>query len=137
MLFGRSSEKVSPGAGGPGGPDEPAGQAGDGSDRAGGDGDTDDDGERPKRGQRPGSKGRGRRDYSHLDSREEIHDVPPDQRVCPDCGVEFTAALGSEGSEQIDWNVTLTRVVHRRMRYRRACTCPGALMRACTQICER
>ena len=50
--------------------------------------------------------------------------MPPDQRVCPDCGVEF-AALGSEGSEQIDWNVTLTRIVHRRMRYRRACTCPG------------
>ena len=50
--------------------------------------------------------------------------MPPDQRVCPDCGVEFTA-LGSEGSEQIDWNVTLTRIVHRRMRYRRACTCPG------------
>jgi hypothetical protein len=99
MLFGRSSEKASPG---PGGPDEPAGPAGEGSDRTGGDGDTDDDGGRPKRGQRPGSRGHGRRDYSHLDSREEIHDVPPDQRVCPDCGVEF-AALGSEGSEQIDW----------------------------------
>jgi transposase len=120
MLFGRSSEKASPG---PDGPDEPAGQAGDGSDRTGGDGDTD-DGERPKRGQRPGSKGHGRRDYSHLDSREEIHDVPPGQRVCPDCGVEF-AALGSESSEQIDWQVHLTRIVHRRMRYRRACTCPG------------
>jgi transposase len=50
--------------------------------------------------------------------------VPPDQRVCPDCGVEFTA-LGSEGSEQIDWQVRLTRIVHRRMRYRRACACPG------------
>jgi transposase len=36
----------------------------------------------------------------------------------------FTA-LGSEGSEQIDWQVQLTRIVHRRLRYRRACTCPG------------
>ena len=121
MLFGRSSEKASAG-----GLDEAAGQAGDSSDRAdGGGGGTDGEGDRPKRGQRPGSKGHGRRDYSHLDSREEIHDVPADQRVCADCGVEFTA-LGSEGSEQIDWQVRLTRIVHRRLRYRRACTCPGA-----------
>jgi transposase len=117
MLFGRSSEKASAGAG------DPQGLDGSGE-QAGGGGDTDGDGARPKRGQRPGSKGHGRRDYSHLDSREEIHDVPPDQRVCPDCGQAFTA-LGSEGSEQIDWQVQLTRIVHRRMRYRRACTCPG------------
>jgi transposase len=119
MLFGRSSEKAGAGAGGAEGAqggDEKVGDEGTG---------TDDERDRLKRGQRPGGKGHGRRDYSHLDSREEIHDVPPDQRVCPDCGVEFTA-LGSEGSEQIDWQVQLTRIVHRRLRYRRACTCPGS-----------
>jgi transposase len=115
MLFGRSSEKASGGAGEPQGADG-SGERADGSDDANGD--------RAKRGQRPGSRGHGRRDYSDLDSREEIHDVPPDQRVCPECGRAFDA-LGCEGSEQIDWNVTLTRIVHRRMRYRRACTCPG------------
>jgi transposase len=118
MLFGRSSEKTSAGAGDAHGSDR-SGEQADGG------GDTDGDGGRAKRGQRPGSRGHGRRDYSHLDSREEIHDVPPDQRVCPDCGVEFTA-LGSEGSEQIDWQVRLIRIVHRRKRYRRACACPGA-----------
>jgi len=122
MLFGRSSEKTSAGGGDPQGSDG-SGEQADGS------GDTDDDHDddeedRPKRGQRPGSLGHGRRDYSHLDSREEIHDVPPDQRVCPDCGRAFDA-LGSEGSEQVDWQVRLTRIVHRRMRYRRACACPG------------
>jgi transposase len=117
MLFGRSSEKGSAGAGDPQGSDGSGVQA-DGS------GATDGDGDRPKRGQRPGSKGHGRRNYSHLESREEIHDVPPDQRVCADCGREFTA-LGSEDSEQIDWQVALTRIVHRRRRYRRACPCPG------------
>lgn len=121
MLFGRSSEKASPGAGDRQGSDGSGEQAGSGGDTGGVGGG---EGERPKRGQRPGSKGHGRRDYSHLDSREEIHDVPPDQRVCPDCGKEFEA-LGSEGSEQIDWQVKLTRIVHRRMRYRRACPCPG------------
>ena len=104
MLFGRSSEK-GPAGGGEGGPDGGGGTGeADGSgeqagDAGGGNGGQDD---RPKRGQRPGSKGHGRRDYSHLDCREEIHDVPPGQRVCPDCGREFEA-LGSEGSEQIDW----------------------------------
>jgi transposase len=118
MLFGRSSEKA--GAGADGGD-----AAQDGGEQVDDEGtDTDDEQAHPKRGQRPGSKGHGRRDYSHLDSREQIHDVPPDQRVCPDCGMAFTA-LGSEGSEQIDWQVHLTRIVHRRLRYRRACTCPG------------
>jgi transposase len=116
MLFGRSSEKASAGAG------DSQGSQGSGEQADGSSGDDEQD--RPKRGQRPGSKGHGRRDYSPLDSREEVHDVPPDQRVCPDCGTAFTA-LGSQGSEQIDWNVTLTRIVHRRLRYRRACACSG------------
>ena len=118
MLFGRSSEKAGVGAGG-------VDSARDGDEQVADEGTgTDDEQDRPKRGQRAGSKGHGRRDYSHLDWREQIHDVPPDQRVCPDCGMAF-AALGSEGSEQIDWQVRLTRIVHRRLRYRRACACPG------------
>lgn len=50
--------------------------------------------------------------------------MPPDGRVCRGCGVEFEF-LGSETSEQIDWRVQITRVVHRRLRYRRRCACPG------------
>ena len=42
--------------------------------------------QRRRRGQQPGSKGHGRRDYSGLETVEEIHDVPEDERVCPDCG---------------------------------------------------
>ncbi len=111
MLFGQSSEKAGLrgsrdlGAGDPGGPEDP------------------DPGGRG-RGQQPGSAGHGRRDYSHLQTREEIHDVPVGQRVCAGCGQEFEV-LGAETSEQIDWQVTITRVVHRRLRYRRRCGCPG------------
>lgn len=116
MLFGRSSEKsdTASATDGPGGADPRRGDrtAPDGPER-----------ERPGRGQRPGSTGHGRRDYSHLDTREEVHDVPPDQRACPVCG-RALEALGSECSEQIDWQVQVTRIVHRRLRYRRACTCP-------------
>ncbi|WP_239381377.1 MULTISPECIES: transposase [unclassified Frankia] len=61
MLFGRSSEKIGPSPAASGGPgDQPA---------PGG-------GQPGKRGQRRVSKGHGRRDYSHLDTREEVHDVP-------------------------------------------------------------
>ena len=116
MLFGRSSEKTNPvpdqgaEAGEPDRPDTRGARGRDEPER--------------KRGQRPGSKGHGRRDYSHLDTREEIHDVPAGQRVCACCGLEFEF-LGSETSEQVDWQVTITRVVHRRLRYRRRCDCPG------------
>jgi transposase len=114
MLFGRSSEKAGPGGSGDGGPADPApGPAGPGP-----------GGPAARRGQRPGSKGHGRRDYSGLQTREEIHDVPAGQRVCAGCGQPFEV-LGSECSEQIDWQVQVTRIVHRRLRYRRRCQCPG------------
>jgi transposase len=45
------------------------------------------------------------------------------QQVCAGCGQRLEV-LGSECSEQIDWQVTITRIVHRRMRYRRRCDCP-------------
>jgi transposase len=81
MLFGRSSEKTNPV------PDQ-GGQAGE-PDRPDTRGARGRDEPERKRGQRPGSKGHGRRDYSHLDTREEIHDVPADARVCACCGLEF------------------------------------------------
>ena len=113
MLFGQSSEKA-----GPGKPGDRAGADGQGdSGQPGG------SGQAGKRGQRPGSKGHGRRDYSGLETREEIHDVPAGQRACPVCGQAFEF-LGSESSEQIDWQVKLTRIVHRRLRHRRRCQ-PG------------
>lgn len=118
MLFGRSSEKSGPGGSG---------------DRVGDDGQADPSGDQAgsgrggpawARGQQRGSKGHGRRDYSGLETREEVHDVPDGQRVCAGCGQPFEF-LGSESSERIDWQVRVTRIVHRRLRYRRRCGCPG------------
>jgi transposase len=118
MLFGRSSEKTrSPTAGSP--------MPGDGVSDGGGFPAPAGTAAKRARGQQPGSRGHGRRDYSHLDTREVMHDVPADQRCCTGCGLEFERH-GSEGSEQIDWQVTVTRIVHRRLRYRRRCECPGA-----------
>ncbi len=50
--------------------------------------------------------------------------MPADQRVCHGCGTGFEA-LGAETCERIDWQVQITRIVHRRLRYRRRCCCPG------------
>ncbi len=58
-----------------------------------------------------------------MPTREEIHDVPPEELWCPCCGAGY-APFGEECCEQIDWQVTLTRIVHRRPTYRRTCGCP-------------
>lgn len=78
------------------------------------------------RGQQPGSGGHGRRDYSHLETEEIIHDLDEDQRVCGGCGAAYVP-FGDQTSEQIDWQVRIVRIVHRRRSYRRTCSCtaPG------------
>ncbi|HEY2764487.1 MAG TPA: IS66 family transposase [Pseudonocardiaceae bacterium] len=119
MLFGQSSEKSRPGPG-PGG-DWPGGDAG----QVGGLPDPAGSGvAKPGRGQQRGSRGHGRRDYSHLETEEVVHDVADGLRCCADCGLEFEF-LCAETSDQVDWRVKLIRIVHRRLRYRRRCDCAG------------
>jgi transposase len=112
LLFGSSSEKSGSSLRG-------NGRGGDG----GGDGAVWPGGRR-KRGQRPGGPGHGRRDYSHLATEERVIDVDAGQRCCAECGKPFEF-LGTEDSEQIDWQVKITRIVLRRRRYRRRCSHPG------------
>jgi transposase len=111
-VFGRSSEKAAAavGEGGPGWGGASGGRSGGGGGR---------------RGQRPGSAGHGRRDYSHLDTREVVHDLPEAQRVCPRCGAGYVP-FAEQRCEQVDWQVRLVRVVHRRPSYRRGCRCAVA-----------
>ena len=109
LVFGTSSEKS---AGKTATPEDPKQRTG-GVDGAG----------RRRRGQQPGSRGHGRRDYSQLPTREVIHDVPECDRVCPRCGAVYVA-FGGETCEQVDWEVRLIRIVHRRPTYRRGCRCP-------------
>ena len=111
LLFGDSSEKRNPGQQPGGGED---GHKGDGRARSGG------------RGQRKGSRGHGRRSYAHLETEERIIDVEPGLRRCRCCGTDFEF-LGTEDSEQLDWEVRLRRVLWRRRRYRRRCQCPAKL----------
>jgi transposase len=112
LVFGRSSERARPQAAG-GGDDGAAGAGGGG--RSGGGGG----------GQRRGPGGRaGRRDYSHLPRVEVVWDFADGDCCCPGCGSRFEA-LGDHVVEQLDWQVTVRVVVHRRRRYRRRCGCQG------------
>jgi len=104
LAFGASSEKK-----------QPATSQADGSDDAEGS-------ERRRRGQQPGSAGHGRRDYSGLETVEEVHDVPQDERACPDCGAAYVP-FDEERAEQIDPRVRIVRVIQRRPTYRRTCRC--------------
>jgi transposase len=91
--------------------------------------DPQDDSQTPQRnrGQQPGNPGPKRRDYSHLPVREEVVELPPEQSVCPCCGLPLRPLSDTEDSEQIEIEVSAyRRVIHRR-RYRRACTCDGPI----------
>jgi transposase len=77
-----------------------------------------------KRGRQPGQPAPKRRDYSHLPMREQVIDLPEDQRSCPHCGLPLKAC-GTEDSEQLEIEVTVFRRVIRRRRGQRTCGCSG------------
>ena len=81
-------------------------------------------GEEPKkRGKQPGAKGYGRKRHDRLPTEEIPHELPPNLRCCPRCGEPFEPFPGTEDSDELDWDVRLTRRVHKRARYRPACQC--------------
>jgi transposase len=130
LMFGRSSERSRPEASG-GGAAEDAGQDGRvGSQPGGGEDDGQGGGEggqKPKRG--PGARS-GRRDYSQLPRFEVFWDFPDGGYCCPRCARPFTLLGDHLSGEQLDWQVIVRVVVHRRRRYKRICDCrvPATVM---------
>lgn len=70
-------------------------------------------------------KGPKRRDLSHLPAKEEVIELPAEERTCPTCGQPLQEMTDTEDSEQIEIDVKAHRRVLRRRRYRKRCTCPG------------
>jgi transposase len=117
MLFGRSSERSRP---------EPSVAAGD--DDAGGGGQQGSaSGSGKPRG--PGARA-GRRDYSDLPRVEMFWDFDGGGYCCPRCAQPFTVLGDHVSGEQLDWQVIVRVVVHRRRRYKRDCSCrvPATVM---------
>jgi hypothetical protein len=119
MLFGRSSERSRPEPPAGGGAGDTAGDGG--QDRGNG------SGAGSKRG--PGARA-GRRDYAHLPRFEVSWDFPGGGYCCPECGETFTLLGDHVSGEQLDWQVIVRLVAHRRRRYKRACSCrvPATVM---------
>src|SRR5882724_10760255 len=75
--------------------------------------------------QGPKKKQRGpkRRDFSHLPAKEEVIELPAEERLCSICRKPFAVMTDTEDSEQIEIDVKAhRRVIHRR-RYRKTCAC--------------
>lgn len=117
MLFGRSSERSHPEPSAAAGDDDAGGGGQQGS--AGGSGKT--------RG--PGARA-GRRDYSDLPRVEMFWDFDEGGYCCPRCAQPFTVLGDHVSGEQLDWQVIVRVVVHRRRRYKRDCSCrvPATVM---------
>ena len=86
--------------------------------------------EKRSRGKQRGAEGHGRKIRKNLPAKEIHHDIPPKDQFCPDCGKPFIAFPGTEDSEEIDWEVILQRLIHKRKRYKPSCNCgavPGII----------
>jgi len=80
---------------------------------------------RRKRGKQEGAKGHGRKRRDELPYEEIFIDAPAELLRCSVCGQCSSEFPGTEDSEIIDWQITLTRLIYRRKRYRRTCNCPN------------
>lgn len=77
-----------------------------------------------KKGQQAGTKGHGKRDYSHLPTVEEIVSLLEDEAICPCCNLPYEELNGTEDSEIIEViNVKAYRRQIRRKMYKRHCHC--------------
>jgi transposase len=78
------------------------------------------------RGQQKNSQGHGRRDYSHLPSVEETHELPKEERACPCCGLLYEELATTEDSTIVELiNVKAYTRLIRRKKYKRNCQCTG------------
>jgi len=122
MLFGRSSERSRPEPSG-GGDADGGGETVDGGGQQG----SSKGGSGTTRG--PGARS-GRRDYSDLPRVEMFWDFVESGYCCPRCARPFTVLGDHVSGEQLDWQVIVRVVVHRRRRYKRDCSCrvPATVM---------
>lgn len=76
-----------------------------------------------KRGQQPARPAPKRRDYSHLQAREQIVDLGENQKLCDCCGKPLADLGFKDDGEQLEIETAVYRKVVRRRRLRRTCDC--------------
>jgi transposase len=81
---------------------------------------------RRRRGKQPGTRGCGRKVRASLPCEERVHELKGQDCCCKICGQPFGPCVGEEISQEIDWQVRICRIRHRRKRYARSCQCASA-----------
>src|SRR5580765_2804681 len=77
-----------------------------------------------KKGQQPGSKGHGKRNYDHLPAVFETVSLFENDALCSCCGLPYEELAGTEDSEVLEViNVKPYRRLIRRKQYKRQCVC--------------
>lgn len=76
-----------------------------------------------KRGQQPTRPAPQRRDYSHLQAREQVIDLDENRKLCDGCGQPLAELGFKDDGEQIEIETVVYRKVVRRRRLRRTCAC--------------
>lgn len=77
-----------------------------------------------KKGQQPGSKGHGKRNYDHLPTVEETIGLHEKDAICPCCHLLYEELPGTENSEVLEViNVKPYQRLIRRKQYKRKCVC--------------
>jgi len=76
-----------------------------------------------RRGQQPGNPGPVRRRHEHLPVKDEVVDLPEDQRLCAACGQPFAAMAQTDDGDILEIEVRAHRRRYHRKRYRPTCRC--------------
>jgi transposase len=80
--------------------------------------------EKRKRGQQPGTCGHGRRNYEHLPLKTDTLGFDEYECFCPICSKPFFELPCSDDSEQIEIEVSAYRRKVRKTKYKKTCQCP-------------
>jgi len=75
------------------------------------------------RGQQPGNPGHGRRNHRGLPVKEEVCELPDNERHCPQCGLRYHEMDSTEDSEEIAIAVSAHIRRMKRKKYIRGCQC--------------
>ncbi|CAA7603376.1 Transposase IS66 family [Acididesulfobacillus acetoxydans] len=81
--------------------------------------------EKKKRGAQKGHRGHGRQIPKDLPLTEVIHEIPPEQKVCPHCGKPYRDLNLTEDSIEIDYEVGVILKKHVRRKAAKTCECLG------------
>lgn len=86
--------------------------------------------EKKPRGHQKGAPGHGRQMNEELPVREEIVDIPEDERFCFNCGLPFEEFPGTEDSEILEIEIKAHKRMIKRKRYKKTCKCKQGIISA-------